>query len=111
MLLLLLVVVQQKARQTPAGGSSSSQAGRPAAQTGLHPVPDCLLENFLSIFNFIPPSLSPVLFHLAFSVVGLFQFLVWIFLFVLLGFCLFVVRVVPPPPPSFTLSLITLPCT
>lgn len=58
----------EEASQTPAGRSSSrsNQAGPPAAQTGLYPVPDCLLEYFLSIFHFIPPPFSPVLFHLAF---------------------------------------------
>lgn len=71
-----MVVVQRKASQTPAGRSRSrsSQAGPPAAQTGLYPVLDCWLEYFLSVFRFIPPPLSPVLFHLAFSVVWWFFF-------------------------------------
>lgn len=67
-----IFVAQRKASQTPAGRSSSgsNQAGPPAAQTGLYPVPDWLLEYFLNIFHFIPSAPSSVLFHLAPSVLG-----------------------------------------
>lgn len=65
---------QRKTSQDPAGrsGRSSNQAGPPAAQTGLHPVPDCLLEYFFNVFHSILPALPSVQFNLAFSVVGLF---------------------------------------
>lgn len=65
---------QRKTSQDPAGrsGRSGNQAGPPAAQTGLHPVPDCLLEYFFNVFHFIPPALPSVQFNLAFYVVGLF---------------------------------------